>query len=73
MKEGIVKRLTRENASTFFTKLSRGDIIVYSEAFTLEDVYRLAHIHGWLLSYYEAGTPEYQKYGCPACKAMWRI
>lgn len=72
-KDYRVKRLTRENVGTFFTKLSRGDIIIYSEAFTLEDVYRLAYRHGWLLSYYPSGTTEYTKYGCPACRTMWRV
>ena len=72
-KEDVVKRLTRDNVSTFFTKLSRRDIIIYSEAFDLESVYKLAYKHGWLLTYYPPGTEEYKKYGCMTCGAMWKV
>lgn len=73
LKDDIVKRLTTENVSTFFTKLSRMDLIVYSEAFCLEDVYKLAYRHGWLITYCGAGTLEYKHNGCMTCRAMWRV
>lgn len=73
LKEDIVKRLNKENVSTFFTKLSRMDVIVYSEAFCLEDVYKLAYKRGWLITYCGAGTEEYKKYGCMTCRALWKV
>jgi len=73
MKDDVVKRLTRENVGTFFSKLSRRDIIIYSEAFDLEGVYKLAYKHGWLINYYPPGTEEYKKYGPLTCRAMWKV
>jgi len=73
LKDDVVKRLTTENVSTFFTKLTRMDLIVYSEAFSLESVYKLAYKHGWLITYYPNGTTEYEKYGCFVCRALWRV
>lgn len=73
MREPVVKRLTRENVSTFFRRLTRGDIIIYSEAFLLESVYKLAYKNGWLINHFPPGTEEYKKYGRFTCKAMWQV
>jgi len=73
MKEPVVKRLTRDNVGTFFTKMTRGDIVIYSEAFLLESVYKLAYNHGWLINHFPPGTEEYSKYGSRTCKTMWRV
>lgn len=74
MTDVVVKRLTRDNVSKFFSKLTRGDLIIYDPVtFQLEDVYKLAYKSGWLINYFPPGTDEYEKYGCFVCKALWKV
>lgn len=60
----------RSIAKQFFKKLNIGDIFIYSDYFTYQDVMKIAATYNVGVRYCPPRSPEYIEYGCMTCKVI---
>lgn len=66
-----VKNLTeRRDIDDFFSKLRKGDIIIYHPSYDIDDIVKLGIEYKWHIEYCGPGTPQYEKYGVFTCKVI---
>ena len=68
--EGYTKKITLNNEKVFFDNVYPGMVFTYSEAFSPQELTKLAAAKNVNVEYCRPGTPEYKQHGCFTMKVI---